>query len=129
MYERGMVPGEDEAGPLPLAPTSLFDLLDALNRVMARVPEPTVYQVEGEAYAVEDKIGMLVDELEAHGRVGFEALLLRCRTRNEMVVTFIALLELVKLGHAQIVQDENFGDIQIVARNREEGADRAPVES
>ena len=39
LFERGMVPGEDEAGPLPLAPATLFDLLDALNRVMSRVPE------------------------------------------------------------------------------------------
>jgi segregation and condensation protein A len=132
LHERGMVPGEDDAGPLPLAPATLFDLLAALNRVLARVPEPSVYQVEAETYAVEDKIAMLVETLEQRGRVGFEELLLRCRSRNEMVVTFIALLELVKLGHAQIVQDENFGDIQIVAPQHPapnpEGADRAPVE-
>jgi hypothetical protein len=34
LYERGMLPGEEEAGPLPLASATLFDLLDALNRVM-----------------------------------------------------------------------------------------------
>ena len=132
LHERGMVPSEDDAGPLPLAPATLFDLLAALNRVLARVSVPSVYDVEAEAYAVEDKIAMLVETLEQRGTVGFEELLLRCRSRNEMVVTFIALLELVKLGHAQIVQDENFGDIQIVASQppapNPEGADRAPVE-
>ena len=36
LHERGMVPTEDDAGPLPLAPANLFDLLEALQRVMAR---------------------------------------------------------------------------------------------
>src|SRR5438552_17443681 len=42
LFERGMVPGENEAGPLPLASVTLFHLLDALNRVMSRLPEPSV---------------------------------------------------------------------------------------
>ena len=36
LFERGLLPTEDDAGPLPLAPASLFDLLDAFNRVIAR---------------------------------------------------------------------------------------------
>ncbi|MEP7029097.1 MAG: segregation/condensation protein A, partial [Candidatus Eisenbacteria bacterium] len=49
-YERGMVPGDEEAGPLPLAPATLFHLLDALNRVLSRLPARTVMELEGEAY-------------------------------------------------------------------------------
>src|SRR5438132_958339 len=44
LYERGMVPTEDEAGPIPLMPATLFDLLDALNRLMSRIPEQAVYE-------------------------------------------------------------------------------------
>jgi segregation and condensation protein A len=127
LYERGMVPGEDEAGPLPLAPTSLFDLLAALNRVLARAPEQTVYEVQGEMFAVEDKIALLADQLSEHPRVSFTDVLTRCRSRNEMIVTFIALLELIKLGHVRVIQNEAFGDIMLVARAAEEN-DRAAVE-
>src|SRR5438477_5882256 len=57
LFERGMLPGDDEMGPLPLAPATLFDLLDALNRVMARRPgEPAVYEVESELWDVDDKM-------------------------------------------------------------------------
>src|SRR5215207_1746308 len=49
LFGRGMIPGEDEMGPLPLAPATLFDLLDALNRVMSRIPaHPITYDVQGE---------------------------------------------------------------------------------
>ncbi len=116
LYERGMVPGEDEAGPLPLAAVTLFDLLDALNRVMARVPEPTAYEVETEAYDVEDKISLIARTVAERGSVSFEELLRACLARAEMIVTFIALLELVKMGQVGIVQVQHLGDILLVAR-------------
>mgnify|MGYP001613465566 FL=1 len=119
LYERGMVPGDDEMGPLPLAPATLFDLLDALNRVMARIPEQSVYEVEGEAYDVEDKMSLIAGAVAEQGSVSFEELLLRCRARAEMIVTFIALLELIKLGTVVVEQDESFGEIRILYRQPE----------
>jgi len=120
LFERGLVPGEDEAGPLPLAPATLFDLLDALNRVMSRVPQPAVYEVQGELYDVEDKMSLIASTVAEEGRLSFTELLSRCRARAEMIVTFIALLELIKLGRVGVIQVENFGDIEIVARTPEE---------
>ena len=128
LFGRGMLPGEDDAGPLPLASVSLFDLLDALNRVMSRVPEPTIYEIQAESFAVEDKIELLTAALRERRRLSFVELLGGCRTRSEMVVTFIALLELVKLGEALIAQSETFGDISIVASEPGE-PDRASDES
>ena len=129
LYERGMLPGEDEAGPLPLAPATLFDLLDALQRVMARVPERAVYEVRAEAYDVEDKLALIARLVAEDGAVLFSTLLFRCRARAEMIVTFIALLELVKLGHVTVAQSETFGDISIVARTSEGSTPDATVES
>ena len=113
IYERGMVPGEDEMGPRPLAPASLFDLLDALHRVMARVPQEQLYEVQGEQFDMEDKVAMLANALTDRGSLSFVELLTQCRSRAEMIVTFMALLELIKLGQARVVQVENFADITI----------------
>jgi segregation and condensation protein A len=129
LFERGMLPGEDEAGPLPLAPATLFDLLDALNRVMSRIPEQTVYDVQSEAYDVEDKMSLIARTVAEDGSVSFSKLMLACRVRAEVIVTFIALLELVKLGQVLVTQPEPFGDIQIVARITEGSEADAPVES
>jgi segregation and condensation protein A len=129
LYERGMLPGADEAGPLPLAPATLFDLLDALNRVMLRIPEQTVYDVRAETYDVEEKMSLIARTVAERGAVSFTALMQECRARAEVIVTFIALLELVKLGQVGVTQAEPFGDIQIVARTREGSGTDAPVES
>jgi segregation and condensation protein A len=106
-------------GPLPLAPATLFDLLDALNRVMSRLPESAVYEVEGEVYDVEDKMALIASTVAEHGEASFTALLLRCRARGEMIVTFMALLELIKMGTVEVVQSEPFGDIRILHRSTE----------
>jgi segregation and condensation protein A len=119
LFERGMIPTEDDAGPLPLAPATLFDLLDALNRVMSRVPVQSVYEVQGEMYDVEDKMSLIASTVAERGTVSFTELLLRCRVRAEMIVTFMALLELIKLGIVAVMQDLNFGDITLVARTPE----------
>ncbi|HYM81416.1 MAG TPA: segregation/condensation protein A [Candidatus Limnocylindria bacterium] len=115
LFERGLVPGEDEMGPLPLAPATLFDLLDALNRVLAKVPEASVYEVRRDTYDVDDKLALIARQVAEEGAVSFASLLMRCHARAEMIVTFIALLELIKLGQVAVIQTENFGDISIVA--------------
>jgi segregation and condensation protein A len=129
LYERGMLPGADEAGPLPLAPATLFDLLDALNRVMLRIPEQAVYAVQAEEYDVEEKMSLIARTVAEQGSVSFLTLMQACRARAEVIVTFIALLELVKLGQVAVSQAEPFGDIDIVARTREGTGADAPVES
>jgi segregation and condensation protein A len=113
---------------LPLAKATLFDLLDALNRVMSRTPEATVYEVQGEIYDVEDKMARITAEVGERGSMSFTELLLRCRARAEMIVTFIALLELIKLGQVLVVQEENFADIRILHREPEEGNIHATIE-
>jgi segregation and condensation protein A len=127
LFERGMVPSEEDAGPLPLAPVSLFDLLDALHRVMARVPEAAVYEVQAEEWSVEDKLSLIATEVAERGSISFTELLLRCRARAEMVVTFVALLELVKLGVVGVVQGAAFDEILLVARTPEGSEAHAPA--
>ena len=128
LFERGLLPSEDEAGPLPLAPATLFDLLDALNRVLSRTPRVTVYEVQGEVYDLDEKLSLIARTVAEEGRVRFATLLERCQTRAEMIVTFIALLELVKSGTVAVVQDETFGDISLVARAPEESETHAPAQ-
>ena len=126
LFERGMVPSEDEVGPLPLAPATLFDLLDALNRVLSRIPqEAPRYEVESEQFDIDDKIALIVNALADRRRLSFIELLLRCQGRAEMIVTFIALLELIKQGQARVIQVENFTDITILPGIEEETAANA----
>lgn len=130
LYERGIVPTEDDAGPLPLAPATLFDLLEALNRVLSRVPQRVVYEVATDVFDVEDKMSLIARTVAEDGELSFLRLVQHCRARLEIVVSFMALLELIKLGQVIVVQDENFSDIRVLPKLAEEEREsHAPVES
>ena len=116
LHERGQVPTEDDAGPLPLAPANLFDLLAALHRVMARKPERTVYAVETDTYDIEDKMSLIARTVAEIGELRFSDLMREARARMEIIVSFMALLELIKLGRVLCVQDTNFSEILILPR-------------
>lgn len=128
VFERGMVPTEDDAGPLPLAPATLFDLIDALNRVMARKPERVFYEVRTELFDIEDKMSLISRTVAEGGQLLFSTLMNQARARMEVVVSFMALLELVKLGTVVVIQDENFADILIMMKQPEGNDTDASVE-
>ena len=113
LFERGLVPDESEAGPLPLAPVSLFSLLDALDRVLSRLPERNVLEMTGEAYDIEDKMGLLLQRARRAGRLSFTLLLEECRSRIEAIVTLLALLELLKMARLRVEQADPFGEIWV----------------
>jgi segregation and condensation protein A len=124
-HERGQVPTEDDAGPLPLAPATLFDLLGALQRVMARKPERAVYSVKTDVYDVEEKMSLIARTVAEEGRLLFSTVMQRAVARMEIIVSFMALLELIKLGTVLCVQDVNFDDILILPRLPEKVASNA----
>ena len=113
LFERGMLPSDEDAGPLPLAPATLFDLLDAFNRVVARLPEPAVYEVHAEAFDVEDKMSLIARTVAEQGSVSFTTLMQNCRARAEVIVTFIALLELAKEALIDVTQAEAYAPIYV----------------
>lgn len=116
LHERGNPPTEDDAGPLPLAPATLFDLLEALQRVMSRKREEPVYSVETEGFDIEEMMSLLARTVAEDGQVRFSDVMLRARARMEIIVSFMALLELIKLGTVTCVQEANFADILILPR-------------
>lgn len=128
LFERGLVPSEDEVGPLPLAPATLFDLLEALNRVLARRPERVVYEVRTEAYDIEDKMSFIARTVSEEGQLRFSSLMARARARMEIVVSFMALLELIKMGQIVVVQEANFAEILILPRQPEGNDTHASIE-
>lgn len=128
LHERGQVPTEDDAGPLPLAPANLFDLLEALQRVMARKPERQIYSVETEGYDIEDKMSLIARTVAELGELRFSDIMREARARMEIIVSFMALLELIKMAKVICVQDANFSDILILPRLPERSDEHATAE-
>jgi segregation and condensation protein A len=92
---------------------SVFELLGALRRVLERLPQDDAHEVTLEKITLREKMTLLLDTLRARGEICFEELFSGLRTRMEVVVTFLAMLELVKVRAIRIVQEELGGPIVI----------------
>lgn len=90
------------------------DLLRALERIaMAALHDAPVEMVQREQFTISEKLSLLRRRCAGRARVGFAALL-RGGSRGEVVATFLAVLELLRLGEVEIEQDERFGEIMVV---------------
>lgn len=106
---------DEEAAPRGFREISVFELLGALKRVIDRLPKDSVHEVTLERITVREKMTLLLDRLRRQGRVLFEALFDDTKSRMEIVVTFLAMLELVKVRAIRIYQEEMAGPILIEA--------------
>lgn len=71
-------------------------------------------------YKVEDKMEELFKDLSANKVIKFQDIIKKNESKIESIVTFLALLELIKLKMVQAFQDNNFGEILIKRRNSSE---------
>lgn len=103
----------DEMESVEFEGLSLFDLISALRHVLERFPEERVYEVTLERISVREKMSSLLDDLHRRGKVIFQSLFEAAVSRLEVVVTFLAMLELVKIRAIRVVQEEREGPIVI----------------
>ena len=120
LYERGFIPPDENPEPLPLASVTLFDLLDALDRVLVRLPEKSVYEMQGQIFDIEDKMALLGGLVREAGRLAFDTVMSECTSRLEVIVSFLAVLELLRTGRMAAEQDDPFGPIWLVVATAEQ---------
>ncbi len=104
--------------PLPpgLEGVTLDTLLSAVKEALAAAPpEPEETVLHIEPMTVSEKIAEVSQALSQNeGRLAFRPLLAACRTRTEIVVLFLAVLELIKGGSLWAEQAQAFGDIELI---------------
>ena len=98
----------------PLTEVSIFDLISAFSDVLKRVTgEPR--EITDDIYTVTDKIAAIMDLLAVRSVLKFSELFRNVIIRAEVVVTFLALLELIRLKKVQTHQPSPFAEIEICA--------------
>ncbi len=112
VFTRGSNP-EALEGPAPLASVGMFKLLEAFQRILARANTVLDHQIEFERLSITDRINQLVDRLRLEGRVAFDDLFEGQRTRAELIVTFLALLEMTRLRLTNIHQEDALAPISV----------------
>jgi segregation and condensation protein A len=126
--------GREESGQMPDMPNTmdamdmtevslfnlnLYDLLRAFKNVIEKIP-PEARRINRETLTIQDKIAIITDMLKRYKEVAFEDLFAGSPSKVEMIITFLALLELLKLGRVKAWQKSEFDFIRI---GRGEGAD------
>ncbi|MXY72047.1 MAG: hypothetical protein F4Y97_03285, partial [Dehalococcoidia bacterium] len=99
-----------------LAGVTLDALYAVMIEVLERMPEEPDGTVERSDVSLADQIAMLEGRLQGRGRsFSFRQVIESCTSRVELVVTFIALLELLKRGTCEVEQSQAWGDIRVRA--------------
>src|SRR5947208_3700315 len=100
-------PAEDGA----LLELTLFDLVDALQEVLQRVPAKTLIEVTADHLTVKDRMNYILERLEQESAVLFDTLFPADEGRQVVIVTFLGLLELMRIKLVRTFQAEVFGPI------------------
>ena len=94
-----------------LASIDMFDLLTAFQEVLARLNEIPQEELKGMRWSVPDKMDMILERSRADGQISFSTLFTPRSPRGEVIVTFLALLELLRQHRVIVYQNDAFHEI------------------
>jgi segregation and condensation protein A len=102
--------------PLRLAEVGIFQLIHAFQNVIKRVEaRENLGEIFGERFTVSEKIDIILQRVADGASLRFSDLFSDTAVRVEVVVTFLALLELIRLKQVRVIQRDLFGEIEIAA--------------
>jgi segregation and condensation protein A len=99
---------EEEVG---LQEFSVLKLIEALDRVLERLVPKSQHEVVRELLSLSEATLRVAEQVRAQGQVSFEKLFSETTTRQEIVITFLAILEMVKRRLIRVSQEEPLKDI------------------
>ncbi|HMJ89990.1 MAG TPA: segregation/condensation protein A [Candidatus Acidoferrum sp.] len=104
------------ATPLPLGEVGIFQLINAFQAVIKRIEaRENLREIFGEHFTVSDKIEWILQRVADGVPLRFSELFATMASRVEIVVTFLALLELIRLRQVRATQTNPFDEIEIAA--------------
>jgi segregation and condensation protein A len=102
--------------PLRLGEVGIFQLINAFQTVIKRIEaREDVQEILGERFSVSEKIDAILHRVSTGTPLRFSDLFGAVVSRLEVVVTFLALLELIRLKQVRAVQKNIFEEIEIAA--------------
>jgi segregation and condensation protein A len=97
---------------------SIFDLINAFSQALKDVPKEVFYEVIKDEFTIEEKVHSILHLLVAQSAVKLSDLFTKAKNKIEIIVTFLAILELIRMKEIVARQRELFQDIEIL-RNKE----------
>jgi segregation and condensation protein A len=114
---------EQESEPL-LFEANIFDLISAFKDLLSKTSKEII-EISRETLTVADKINFIMEKLDTDEGIKFEDLFKEDYSKIVLIVTFLALLELIRLGLVKAYQDKMFGSIWVINPQRMEASENA----
>jgi len=92
----------------------LFELIDAFQKILERIPDGHRVELTADEISVKDKISQIVEILETKASITFLELFSDNPGKHDVIITFLAILEMVKLTLIRIIQNVKTGIIRIM---------------
>lgn len=97
---------------------SIFDLISAFSKALQDVPKQLFYEVIKDEFTIEEKVHEILHLLLVSPSISLAELFIKSKNKLEIIVIFLAILELIRLKEIVARQRELFGEIEIT-RNKE----------
>jgi segregation and condensation protein A len=95
----------------PEVSVGLFDLLKVFQEILARHKEEVLMEIEREEISLAEMLERLRNMVMSAGELNLRVFFERARSRRELVVAFLSVLELVRTAEVKLFQEQTFGDI------------------
>jgi segregation and condensation protein A len=133
LYTRGQLEAASYTrGPLetdthnPEVSATVFDLLRVFREILKRAEAEAEMEIQRDEVTMAEKVAQIRAALDANEEINVRDLFMLARSKRELIVTFLAFLELVKVAEISLVQQNLFGEI--FARKRQADAPLAVIE-
>jgi len=120
VFSRAVPEKEKQHEPEVEFELSLFELMKAFREIAANFEEETIRAIETETFTIEEKVEAVLSALAEKSQVDFYDLFGSSHSRLELIVTFLALLELIKRAEVEVRQEGPFGRIWLYATGQQE---------
>jgi len=116
-YRGNFSADEKESPPdyeILLKNVSIYDLAKAYRKIIEGIQQPPVHEIAKINVTIDEQIKYILEKVELAGKLHFLELVIEMKEKIRIVVTFVALLELVKMGKIGITVSKNFNDFYLV---------------
>ncbi len=112
VFTRGAI--ESDENNLEISAT-VFDLFERFQKIIERRKEEIALEIEREEMTLADMMSKMRSRLKKHKKLNLMELFRTLETRHELVLAFIATLEIVRTHSVRMIQESTFGDIILVS--------------
>ncbi|MCF8260419.1 MAG: segregation/condensation protein A [Melioribacteraceae bacterium] len=114
LFFRGNFENDEKENPPEietlLRDVTLYDLIKAFKKAMMEMPKEAVHQVKRVNVTIDEQIDFLQRKITENKQLAFKDLVFGMKEKIRIIVTFIALLEMVKMGRIGLHETQQFND-------------------